>query len=191
MSTLNLHLREAGQLKTTLSLPARSTIETTLTVTPNRVNLPTLISVENIVEQINEHGFELIDSSEIDKIASLLHHKYLPIPIQSWKDADLDLQVGRISLSAEQYSEIGNIRGSVRKAARDVAHHETKGELVSSKQAQDAALMEIARSVEKKPSWWERNRGKLLEFASRTAIEILFDTLFGIPLATFIRSVLK
>lgn len=191
MSILCVNLEILGQSTITLNLNTQLVIETTLTVTPEFVSLPTLISVENIIEQINEIGFELSDKSEMDRIASLINNYYIPTPKASWQNKNMDIRVIKISISPEQYKELKNIRSSVKKMVQDVNYYERKGDSLRSKNAQDEAVMTIARSVEKKPSWWKRNRGKLIKFIAKTAIGVLIDITIGIPLGTLVRSILR
>ncbi|MDQ2856995.1 MAG: hypothetical protein M3R68_11745, partial [Acidobacteriota bacterium] len=136
-----------------MSLLAQAVVETTLFVSPQRASLPTLVSTENVIASINNQGYELADSGEVEKIAGLINTYYLPTQKSLWQERTLDLRVSRMSShDAEYYTEIQAVRNAVTKAARDVVIYESQSDFVSSKQAQDAAVIQIANSVESRPT---------------------------------------
>ncbi|MBK8129454.1 MAG: hypothetical protein IPK53_11330 [bacterium] len=170
---------------------AESVIETTLQVSPERASLPTLISIENIIGQINEKGYELASSDEINKIAGLINNYYLPNPVESWNDQHISVDANPILFEdIQHFSEIQKIRGSMIAAAHNVARFEVQQDYTSSKQVQDKAVISLARSVQASRSWWDRNKSKVLLFVGRTVLGVLIDSLIGIPLGRIVNSVL-
>lgn len=189
MSTLRLYLIRAGETQHTLLLTAEVMIETTLSVTPGRASLPTLISVENIVGQINSSGYELGSRDEINKIASLVNTYYLPTTKSSWSDRELTISVVPIQPEyLDVYHEIQDIREEVIRSSRDVIYYEQRNNHDSARRAEDRAVECISTSIRKRRKWWEG--GTVIRFLFKTAIPIIFDALIGIPLSVLVRSIL-
>jgi hypothetical protein len=189
MSSLHLNLKETGQPSIMMSLTAQAVIETTLFLSPQRANLPTLVSTENIIAKINNHGYALADEGEIAKISKLVNNYYLPTEKSSWQDRSLDLNVARIpAQDSDYYKEIQNIRNVMTKAAHDIVDYENRNDYVQAKQAQDNALLQITHSVKAKRNWWSGE--KIFKFLAKTAIGAIVDTLLGIPISIVVGSAL-
>lgn len=191
MPSLNLRLFQGTDCHLVM-LSSLSVIETTLNITLDKASLPTLVSIENIICKINESGFKLVNSKEIDKIAKLVNGYYLVNEKSGWQDQSLNLNVIQISdRDAEIYDEIKKLRTQVMKLARDVAYYESKNDYAQSKQLQDNTLQKIADSVKSKPSWWDTNTGKIVKFVGETTLNAIIDIVVGIPLKTFVDSLLR
>ncbi len=191
MSNLRITLLNSNNTLSIINFLAESVIETTLQVSPERASLPTLISIENIIGQINEKGYELASSDEINKIAGLINNYYLPNPVESWNDQHISVDANPILFEdIQHFSEIQKIRGSMIAAAHNVARFEVQQDYTSSKQVQDKAVISLARSVQASSSWWDRNKSKVLLFVGRTVLGVLIDSLIGIPLGRIVNSVL-
>ncbi len=191
MSNLRITLLNSNNTLSIINFLAESVIETTLQVSPERASLPTLISIENIIGQINEKGYELASSDEINKIAGLINNYYLPNPVESWNDQHISVDANPILFEdIQHFSEIQKIRGSMIAAAHNVARFEVQQDYTSSKQVQDKAVISLARSVQASRSWWDRNKSKVLLFVGRTVLGVLIDSLIGIPLGRIVNSVL-
>lgn len=191
MSNLRITLLNSNNTLSIINFLAESVIETTLQVSPERASLPTLISIENIIGQINEKGYELASSDEINKIAGLINNYYLPNPVESWNDQHISVDANPILFEdIQHFSEIQKIRGLMIAAAHNVARFEVQQDYTSSKQVQDKAVISLARSVQASRSWWDRNKSKVLLFVGRTVLGVLIDSLIGIPLGRIVNSVL-
>jgi hypothetical protein len=187
MSTLTIQLFSSGILLETVYLPAEIVMEMTLTITPNWVGLPKLISIVNIIEKINDAGFELISEEEVDKIAELITHYYLPTPMNSWKDRDLKLEARRIpASSAELYQEVSYTRTKIKNTVRDVLWHDSEKDPSFATQAQDQLCEDLKNRVKTKPVW----RTKVLDLLLKAAVTSLFDSFVGFPLHTLVAGVL-
>lgn len=190
MAKIILKLSFDNSTVETWECQADSFIETVLTVTPNKVFLPTLISTENIISFINEKGFELLNSEEAAKISTIVNLQYLSVPMSNWQDHNINIFVKKLSLSQTQYNEVKAIRKSVITSAHQVAYYENQNDFNSSKKVQDETLAVIEKSVKKQPSWWDKHRGDIYKFLLTTVIGTLVDAIIGIPLGRFVSAVI-
>ena len=166
-------------------------------MSPDYVGLPTWISTENIIRQINDAGYELaghveiVEGSKVDngvkQIAGLVNTYYIPTPIESWTDKSLNVEVAPLVEERRMiYQETIAIRDTIVQAANDVEYYESQGDRSRIKKVQDDTMMRIAKSAESKPNRW----GMILDILLKTAIPILFDKVVGIPLGAFVKSIL-
>lgn len=188
MSTLRILLMQNGRNIDTLDIHAEDVLELTLTISPDWIGLPTLISMANIVGKINDAGFELLDSDESEKIAGLINSYYIPTSQDMWRDRSLQLQAMPVSSeNAHFYGESGEI-SQVRQIILHTAH-----EVVSLKNtdsirvAQDEMVEKIKVRVQNKPGWWSKLPALLL----KTAVTTVFDSVIGFPLRTLVTHVLN
>lgn len=191
MSHLHLFLYLPEQVYQLLKLPASSVIETTLTISSNKASLPTLVSVENIINQINAKGFELANSDQINKISSLVNN-YLVTEEATWQDQALELNVTRISLQDEKfYKKVQEFRTLTTNMVRDIAYFENKNDSSNVKNVQDSAVKELTESVKNQQDWWDTQTGKLFKFFGKTAITTIWESCIGIAFDTLINSIIE
>ncbi|CBN53561.1 hypothetical protein OSCI_10028 [Kamptonema sp. PCC 6506] len=189
MSHLHLFLYLPEQVYQLLKLPTSSVIQTTLTISPNRLSLPTLVSVENIIQEINAKGFELANSNQIYKISSLINN-YLVTEKANWQDQSLELNVTRISLQDKEfYDEVKKVRDLATTMAKEVTYYEDKNDNDNVKKAKDNARKELAKSVKSQPKWWDTRTGKLFIFLGKTAISTIWGRCIGTAFDTLIDNI--
>lgn len=187
MSTLKLQLVEKRRIIYSLDLPAENVIEMTLTIGPNGIGFPKLISIANIVGKINDSGFELVNNQESNKIAELITNYYTPTLRALWVDMSLQLQVAPILPEhIPYYQEVANIRPVVIGTAREVDRYNAQQAYNGVREAQNRMVERIKEQVQGKPSLWS----KMPELLMTTALTALFDSIIGFPLRTLITSVL-
>lgn len=191
MSLLELNLSTPNGVITQISLVAEQVIETDLNFGPDEISLPTLISVERILEQIGNYGFEVLDFSESEKIASFIQNKYLPILKQNWDSKTLFVRVNPLSLSPQQYQDVKIVRNSVIEAAKQISHYQSRDEKMLVKQVQDEMAKSIIRTVKKEPSWWNKHKGDIFKHMINTTLGVLINSLIGIPIGSLITGALN
>ncbi|MCL1475028.1 hypothetical protein [Argonema antarcticum] len=189
MSHLHLFLYLPEQVYQFIKLPASSVIETTLTISSNKASLPTLVSVENIIKEINAKGFELENSDQINKISSLVNN-YLVTKQAIWQDQSLELNVTRISLQDENfYKEIQEFRNLTTNMVRQITYFENKNDSYNVKNVQDNAVKKLTEFVQSHPNWWDTKTGKLFKFFGQTAITTIWQRCIGTAFDTLISSI--
>lgn len=184
MTTLQLRLRNASSV-TILDLPTSAVIVTDLFVSSSRATMPTLVSVERIVEQIQFAGFELAHEEEVQKIAELINPLYLVQPKENWRDGFLELVVGQIvAKQRPQIREVQSVRTSVLASVTEITECERRNDLPKIRASQDNAVESVTNSIRRNPHWWERDIPK---FLAKTAVPVLFNSILGIPLSVVIK----
>jgi hypothetical protein len=174
-----------------IDLVAESLIETDLQFTPNKVNLPTLISVEQILEQINDRGLEVVSFEESEKIASLIANYYLPILKSNWQNKAITLNVKPLSLNNEQYQDVRKVRNSVINAAKQINYHQSQNNNAMVKRTQDDMANAIIQTVKRQPSWWDKNKGEIFKYALNTTLNVIINSVLGIPLGSLVTGALN
>lgn len=178
-------------LKLSLKLSASSVIETTLTISSNKANLPTLVSVENIINQINAKGFEVANSEQINKISSLVNN-YLVTEQANWQDQFLELNVTRISQQDENfYKKVQEFRNLTTNMVRDITYFENKNDSYNVKNVQNNAVKELTESVKSQPNWWDTKTGKLFIYFGKTAITTIWQRCIGTTFDALIKSIME
>ncbi|WKZ40024.1 MAG: hypothetical protein QY328_17335 [Anaerolineales bacterium] len=191
MSLLELNLSTTNGTVTKINLTAEEVIETDLMFGPDEITLPTLISVERILEQISNYGFEVLDFSESEKIASFIQNKYLPILKRNWDNQTLFVLVNSLSLSPQQYQDVRIVRNSVIEAAKQISHYQSNDDKILVKRAQDEMANSIIRTVKKEPSWWDKHKGDIFKHVVNTTLGVLINSLIGIPIGSLITGALN
>lgn len=187
MSTLRVSLMDGHSLICVTELVAEAVIDTTLKIGPERISLPTLVSVVNVVAKINEIGYALCDTSQEQKIAHLVNTYYLSTSMESWSDRYLIIGASRISdADLPLYNEVDRIREVVVDGARAVTIYENCDDFMGEKDVQDTIVDEVVVSIHNHRDWWDRMPGFLL----RTGITVLLEAVLGIPLQAIVASVI-
>lgn len=186
MSNLYIQLISAGQIQRVLSVKAEDTIITDLTISSASSSLPTLVSTENIVGQINDAGFELNNSNMVNKISNLINSYYLPTECALWHDMTIELDATLISYqNVGLYQEIGYMRGTVIQSIQKAQSYESQGNYAGVRVVQDDLVDSLRTRVQSKRSWWER----IPEFLIKTAIPFVFSAFMGFSLHILFASI--
>jgi len=162
----------------TIPVPAQDVVVTTLVVTSDLKELPTLSSVEQIIGRISSLGLVLADSRECDRIAHLINKEFLPISHEDWKDKDLPLHVERADGpgAPEALRAIRALRVPVLAATHNAL---TAG-----------GAYGPVEQLRRKPVWLQY--GTLATaFIGRTVLDQLVQQIIGVPISDLIRSTLK
>jgi len=178
---------DGGQFN--ILIDAENVIETSLVIFPDHANLPTLISVERVIEKINDSGFELLNFDETSKIASLMTSYYLPNLKGTWTDQLLTIKGNTLSLNKQQYQEVQKVRQSV--IDNTVKIMKDHNNVAVIKQNQDNIAINIIDSVKKQPSWWDKNKGDIFKFCLTTTLSVLINSVIGIPLGHIVSSAIS
>lgn len=188
MSTLRILLMQDGRNINTLNLDTGDVLELTLTISPDWIGFPTLISMANIIGKINDAGFELLDADESKRIAGLINSYYIPTSQDMWRDRSLELQAMPVSSeNAHFYGAHGEI-SEVRQIVLNTAHEVVSLQNTDSiREVQDQMVEKIKVRVQNQPSWWSKLPALLL----KTAVSTVFDSIIGFPLRTLVTHVLK
>lgn len=191
MSLLQVRLIQSGQIYRHIVIVAETVIETTLTISPDKVSLPTLISTENIIAKINEAGFELAHEGIVQSIAHLVNSQYLPIAYTQWTNHTLDVEV--LPITREQvavYQEVCHIRSTVLETAKKTEQYKQQGMALAAKQSEDQAIERITENIKSNPNastpGWGR---KILKFLVATALPIIFESILGFSVHVLMASI--
>jgi len=177
----------------TIPVPAQDVVVTTLVVTSDLKELPTLSSVEQIIGRISSLGLVLADSRECDRIAHLINKEFLPISHEDWKDKDLPLHVERADGpgAPEALRAIRALRVPVLAATHNAL---TAGGAYGpvEQRANEIRLVDDMSTalLRRKPVWLQY--GTLATaFIGRTVLDQLVQQIIGVPISDLIRSTLK
>lgn len=191
MSLLQVRLMQGGQIHKRMVIVAETVIETTFTISPNKVSLPTLISTENIIAKINEEGFELAHEKAVQSIAYLVNSQYLPIESTQWANHALDLDV--LPITGEKvaiYQEVRYIRSTVLATAKKTELYKQQGMALEAKQSGDRAIDQITANIKSNPNASTPDWGrKILKFLAVTALPIILESMLGFSVHVLMASI--
>lgn len=186
MSTLSIQLIYAGRICSVLSVKAENLVITDLTISSATTSLPTLVSTENVVGQVNTAGFELATPQVVYQISSLINSYYLPTHRTLWRDMTIDLDVIPISEEhAGYYQEIGYMRGAVIQSIEQARSYEHQGNYMLIKKTQDTLVDSLQARIQSRRTWWK----KIPEFLIKTALPFVFNAFMGFTLHALFASV--
>ena len=177
----------------TIPIPALEVVTTTLVVTSDVKELPTLSSVEHIIGRLSNLGLVLAGPSEGDRIAQVINKKFLPVPQDKWKDQDLPLHVERADAKGapEALRAVGALRVPVLAAANTAL---TAGGAYGSveRRANEIRLVdEMSTAITHRKPVWLQYGTIAAAFVGKTVLDQLVQQLIGIPISDIIRSTLK
>ncbi|RCG28243.1 hypothetical protein DQ384_24230 [Sphaerisporangium album] len=181
----------AGNLM--IRLPASEVVSTTLVVSSDTRDLPTLASVERIVDRLAGFGLVLADPGEGDRIARLVNKRFLPVPQENWEDQELSLKVVRASGEGEPEAlrAVAALRVPVLNATDVVLRHGGAYGPVERRANEIRLVDELRQAVTTRKPVWVRFGGQALRFVATTVLTQLVDQLVGIPITDIIRSTLR
>ncbi|HEY1349474.1 MAG TPA: hypothetical protein VGF67_07620 [Ktedonobacteraceae bacterium] len=186
MSNITIQLTSAGHIRRVLSLRAEDLIVTDLTISSASASLPTLVSTENVIGQVNEAGFELVDPHVVHHISAVINTSYLPTAQAQWHDTTIALEVMPISQdNARLYQEIGYMRTTLIQSIQQARIYESQGDYRNVKAEQDRLVDSLQDHVQNRRSWWE----KIPEFLLKTALPIVFKAFMGFSLHVLFASI--
>jgi hypothetical protein len=177
----------------TIPIPADEVVMTTLVVTAEVKELPTLTSVERIVGKLASVGLVLADPSQNDDIARLINKKFLPVRQDNWKDQDLRIRAERADGpgAPEALRAVAALRVPVLSAASTAlsaggayGQHERR--------ANEIRLVDdMTSAVTRRKSVWVQYAPVAATFIAKTVLDELVKQLIGIPISDLIRSTIK
>lgn len=184
---------EGVQPTLTVPVPAIDVVTTTLVITNDVKELPTLSSVEHIIGRLSVLGLVLADQSEGDRIARLINKKFLPLPQEMWRDQDLRLHVQRADSEGapEALQAVGALRAPVLEAS-DTVLKAGGAYGPAERRANEIRLVDemSAAIIGRKPVWQKYGR-VAASFVGKTVLDQLVKQLIGVPVSDLIRSTLK
>lgn len=151
--------------------------------------MPTLTSVERIVDKLASLGIVLTESSELDRIAKLVNTHFLTVAPANWVDTSLRLN-GEVVGSRPERSALDAIK-AVRLpalgAASAVLMAQARGDGALQRIEETRLVDRIGRSAIEFQPVWESWPGMIASFLGRTVLEPLVTGLVGVPIIDIVR----